>query len=164
MQNFFAPIMKTVDLKAFRKQINLTQDELGEYLGCKKAFISAIENGTRPIPDEMYSKLINNPHGWDVSMLLIHDKKENTILQAELDRYRKENEELRAQVEYHKMVTAFYEDKQKAQEAVLKQREEEYYQMREEVTLLKFRIEMLIKGGLREFVTDAGDSSSASAV
>lgn len=157
-------IMKTIDLKAFRKQINFTQDELGEYLGCKKAFISAIENGTRPIPDEMYSKLINNPYGWDVSMLLIHDKKENDVLQAEVARYRKENDELRAQVEYYKMTTAFFEEQQKAYKARLAAREEEYYQMREEVTLLKYRIEMLIKGGLREFVTDAEDSSSADAV
>ena len=83
--------MKSIDIKAFRKVNNLTQSELGEYLGCTKAFISAIEKGNRPLPEEMYSKLINNPHGWDVSMLLIHDKKENTILQAELDRYRKDN-------------------------------------------------------------------------
>lgn len=61
--------MKTIDLKAFRKSIKLTQDQLGEYLGCKKAFISAIECGTRPIPEEMYCKLIDNPYGWDTSIL-----------------------------------------------------------------------------------------------
>lgn len=61
--------MKSIDLKAFRKSINFTQDQLGEYLGCKKAFISALEHGTRPIPEEMFGKLLNNPYGWDVSML-----------------------------------------------------------------------------------------------
>ena len=61
--------MKTIDLKAFRKSIKLTQDQLGEYLGCKKAFISAIECGLRPIPEEMYCKLIDNPYGWDTSIL-----------------------------------------------------------------------------------------------
>lgn len=61
--------MKSIDLKAFRKSINFTQEQLGKYLGCKKAFISALEHGVRPIPEEMYCKLINNPHNWDTSML-----------------------------------------------------------------------------------------------
>ena len=61
--------MKSVDIKAFRKSNNLTQPELGDYLGCTKAFISAIEKGLRPLPDEMYSKLIDNPNNWDTSML-----------------------------------------------------------------------------------------------
>ena len=61
--------MKSIDIKALRKSNNLTQTELGNYLGCTKAFISAIEKGSRPLPDEMYSKLIDNPYNWDVSML-----------------------------------------------------------------------------------------------
>lgn len=61
--------MKSVDIKAFRKSNNLTQTEIGDYLGCTKAFISAIEKGLRPLPDEMYSKLIDNPNNWDISML-----------------------------------------------------------------------------------------------
>lgn len=61
--------MKSVDVKAFRKANNLTQSEVGDYLGCTKAFISTIENGNRSLPSEMYSKLINNPLNWDVSML-----------------------------------------------------------------------------------------------
>lgn len=61
--------MKTIDLKAFRKSIKFTQDQLGEYLGCKKAFISAMECGNRPVPEEMYCKLIDNPYGWDTSIL-----------------------------------------------------------------------------------------------
>ena len=61
--------MKNIDIKAFRKSNNLTQTQLGGYLECTKAFISAIEKGLRPIPDEMYSKLLDNPYGWDVSML-----------------------------------------------------------------------------------------------
>ena len=61
--------MKSVDIKAFRKSNDLTQTNLGDYLGCTKAFISAIEKGLRPLPDEMYSKLIDNPNNWDISML-----------------------------------------------------------------------------------------------
>lgn len=61
--------MKGVDLKSFRKSINFTQSQLGEYLGCGKAFISSIEGGARPLPDEMYGRLIDNPFGWDTTML-----------------------------------------------------------------------------------------------
>lgn len=58
------------DLKLFRKQNNLTQDELGEYLGIKKSFISRIENGFHKLPQEKLSKLLENNLGWDVSALL----------------------------------------------------------------------------------------------
>ena len=61
--------MKSIDIKAFRKSNNLTQTDIGDYLGCTKAFISAIEKGLRPLPNEMYSKLIDNPNNWDTSML-----------------------------------------------------------------------------------------------
>lgn len=61
--------MKSIDLKAFRKANNLTQTDVGDYLGCTKAFISTIEKGNRPLPSEMLSKLLDNTKGWDASML-----------------------------------------------------------------------------------------------
>ena len=65
--------MKTIDLKAFRKANNLTQDKLGEYLGIKKSFISTIESDKDPMPKDKLSKLMTNPYGWDVSMLTQSD-------------------------------------------------------------------------------------------
>lgn len=64
------------DLKQFRKQNNLTQDELGEYLGIKKSFISRIENGFHKLPHEKLSKLLENNLGWNVSALLISNESE----------------------------------------------------------------------------------------
>lgn len=64
------------DLKLFRKQNNLTQDELGEYLGIKKSFISRIENGFHKLPQEKLSKLLENNFGWNVSALLISNENE----------------------------------------------------------------------------------------
>lgn len=61
--------MKGADLKAFRRANNLTQSKLGEYLGINKSFISTIESDKDPMPKEKLSKLINNPFGWDTSML-----------------------------------------------------------------------------------------------
>ena len=62
--------MKGADLKEFRIVNNLTQTDLGNYLGVLKGFISKIENGRDKLPEPKYRKLINNPHGWDVSMLV----------------------------------------------------------------------------------------------
>lgn len=61
--------MKRIDLKAFRKANNLTQEQLGDYLGIKKSFVSTIESGKDPMPKVKLSKLLSNPFGWDTSML-----------------------------------------------------------------------------------------------
>lgn len=66
--------MKGADLKAFRKANNLTQTKLGEYLGINKSFISTIESDKDPMPKEKLSKLINNPYGWDTSMLTMESE------------------------------------------------------------------------------------------
>lgn len=61
--------MKGIDLKAFRKTNNLTQEQVGDYLGIKKSFISQIESGKCSMPPEKFNKLLDNPYGWDVSAL-----------------------------------------------------------------------------------------------
>lgn len=58
-----------VDYKAFRKANNLTQGDVADYLGCKKAFICQIEKGLRPMPQPMYSKLLHNTNGWNIAEL-----------------------------------------------------------------------------------------------
>lgn len=62
--------MKGSDLKEFRIVNNLTQTELGDYLGIQKGFISKIENGKDKLPESKFRKLLNNPYGWDTSMLV----------------------------------------------------------------------------------------------
>ena len=59
-----------IDLKNFRKRNGLTQDQLGEFLNIKKSFISTIEHGNAKLPKEKLTKLLNNPNGWDTSMLV----------------------------------------------------------------------------------------------
>ena len=65
----FVSIMKGSDLKEFRIINNLTQTDLGDYLGVQKGFISKIENGKDKLPEAKFRKLLNNPHNWDTSML-----------------------------------------------------------------------------------------------
>lgn len=45
------------DLKSFRKENRLTQIQLAEYLGVTQAFISQIEKGDRPTPNEYITKI-----------------------------------------------------------------------------------------------------------
>lgn len=61
------------DLKCFRKMNNLTQTQLGDYLGIKKSFISAIETGRAQLPDDKFDKLLQNREGWDTSALVAGD-------------------------------------------------------------------------------------------
>ena len=63
-------VMKGADLKEFRIVNNLTQTELGDYLGVLKGFISKIENDKEKLPEPKFRKLLSNPNGWDVSMLV----------------------------------------------------------------------------------------------
>lgn len=57
------------ELRNFRKINHLTQDQLGDFLGIKKSFISRVENGQVALPSEKFKKLLNNDMGWDVSVL-----------------------------------------------------------------------------------------------
>ncbi|WP_418981747.1 LexA family transcriptional regulator [Alistipes sp.] len=56
------------DLKEFRKANGVTQVEAARYLGCTQGFISQIEQGMRPVPEEFVKKILANPE-WDGSML-----------------------------------------------------------------------------------------------
>lgn len=62
--------MQTIDLKRFMFEQNIKQRELVEYLGVSKGYISLVISGQRQLSNENLSKLINNPFGWDTSILL----------------------------------------------------------------------------------------------
>lgn len=59
-----------IDIKEFRKRNALTQEQLAQYWGVKTSFISFLENGRSKLPKEKLTKLLNNPNGWDTSMLV----------------------------------------------------------------------------------------------
>lgn len=56
-------------LKIFRKENNLTQTALGEYLGVKKSYLSLVESGRAKLSREKFDKLLANDRGWDTSAL-----------------------------------------------------------------------------------------------
>lgn len=59
-----------IDIKQFRKRNKLKQEELAEYLGVTRAFISMVETGSSKLPTEKLNLLVSNPYGWDTSMLI----------------------------------------------------------------------------------------------
>ena len=61
---------KTPNLRAFRKFNGLTQEEVADFLGTKKAFISQIENGRVSLPEDKLYRLLQNDRGWDVALLI----------------------------------------------------------------------------------------------
>lgn len=60
---------KSAQFRAFRKSNHLTQDDVAEFLGVKKAFISQIETGRVALPEDKLYRLLQNDRGWDVSIL-----------------------------------------------------------------------------------------------
>lgn len=110
-----------IDLKKFRRVNNLTQAELGDYLGIKKSYMSLLESGTRPISNDKLSKLLENPYNWDTSMLM-NEQRGTTMINAQAvgrgnatmhvgddsSALRRENELLREQLAEEKRRSAQY--------------------------------------------------------
>ena len=59
-----------IDIRAFRRANRLKQEELAEFLGVTRAFISMVENGTSKLPQDKLNLLLSNQKGWETSMLL----------------------------------------------------------------------------------------------
>lgn len=61
-----------LDFDLFLRMNNLKQNTVAEYLGVNQSRISHyIKQGTMPV--ERLQKLINNPFGWDTSMIALKD-------------------------------------------------------------------------------------------
>ena len=56
-------------VREFLKANNLKQRELANYLGVTEAAVSNVTKGKSYFSDENLIKIINNPYGWNVSML-----------------------------------------------------------------------------------------------
>lgn len=56
-------------IRNFRKCNRISQVALAEYLSVTQGFISQVEKDMCPTPDWVISKILENPYGWDTSML-----------------------------------------------------------------------------------------------
>lgn len=59
-----------MDIKEFLYRNKLKQVDLAKYLGVTEAFISRMVKGLVKPSKENLAKILNNPHGWDTSMLI----------------------------------------------------------------------------------------------
>ena len=57
------------DFKGFIFHNGISQKDVMEYLGVSKGYMSLVISGKKKLSEENFRKLIENPHGWDVSML-----------------------------------------------------------------------------------------------
>lgn len=57
------------DIRKFRQVNGIRQEELANYLGISRSFISLVETARSKMPSEYIAKLINNDMGWDTSCL-----------------------------------------------------------------------------------------------
>lgn len=58
-----------MSLRSFRKANKLTQEDVARYLGVGQGFISQIEKGSRPLPEDAAQKIKSNPE-WDSTTLM----------------------------------------------------------------------------------------------
>jgi hypothetical protein len=61
--------MKNEKLDEFLYKNRLKSADLVEFWGVSKGVVSQILNGTTKLPTKRLEELLNNPHGWDTSML-----------------------------------------------------------------------------------------------
>lgn len=59
-----------MDIKEFLYRNKLKQVDLAKYLGVTEAFVSRMVKGAGNPSKENLTKILNNPHGWDTSMLI----------------------------------------------------------------------------------------------
>lgn len=75
--------MKSIDFKRFMFEQKIKQSVLAQYLGVSEGYISQVASGKKQLSDENFSKVLNNPFGWDVSMLTEESRDSKPELVAE---------------------------------------------------------------------------------
>lgn len=68
--------MESIDFKRFMFEQKIKQSTLAQYLGVSEGYISQVASGKKQLSKENYSKVLNNPYGWDTSMLVESSKPE----------------------------------------------------------------------------------------
>lgn len=93
-----------MEVRAFLKTNNLKQRDLAYYLGVTEAAISNVVKGKSDFSKENLIKILNNPNGWDTSMLVEEktpapapSQKEQVDMVVEL--LKAQNAELQAKVD-----------------------------------------------------------------
>ena len=130
-------------VREFLKANSLKQVDLARFLGVTEAAISNVVKGKSEFSEENLIKILNNPHGWDVSMLT-ENEVENPVVEQPQD------------MSIADKLFALVESQQrdiKTLLAMLKEKDEEISRLREELDARK-----------RGCASDVAPSSNATAV
>ncbi len=130
-----------IDLKRFRKENKIPQKEIMDILDIQQPYLSAIENGKRPLSEQKF-KILYNHYGdiilkYKLPDVVIEVKKEeylNTVL----------NE---PEPKYGDPPVATLLDMLKEKDAKLEEKEKEIRQLIKEVATLEAKLEIAQKGG-----------------
>lgn len=71
--------MKVADFKRFIFENKIKQSFLADFLGVSAGYISSVVSGRKELSEENFGKVVNNPYGWDISMLCLDDLSEAQI-------------------------------------------------------------------------------------
>lgn len=71
--------MKGADFKRFIFENKIKQSFLAEYIGVSEGFISSVVSGRKVLSDERLGKVLDNPFGWDTSMLT--EKPQDSVME-----------------------------------------------------------------------------------
>lgn len=154
--------MKSIDLKAFRKVNNISQVELAEYLGVGQSFISQIEKGVRPIPQEHISRISANQK-WDCSMI-----QDNTLSGLDFigSMRQKEitSEQLRSAVEKalnpeEKFLIGYLERKVNDQDALIREKDALINDLYKQIGTLEAKLDLARKGEIASIVAGSSDAN-----
>lgn len=61
--------MNATDFQRFMFEQKIKQSDLAKYLGVSEGYISQVVSGKKQLSEDKLGKVLNNPYGWDVSML-----------------------------------------------------------------------------------------------
>lgn len=133
--------MEYTDFKRFIFENKIKQSFLAKYLGVTEGYISNVAGGRKELSKGNLGKLLNNPYGWDVSMLtqsenpMTDEPKEDAFI-AHL---KQEIADLKATIE---------------------QLQNERCDLREEIGTLKKEVQLARKGEIASIVVGSSDASA----
>lgn len=150
--------MQSIDFKRFIFENKIKQSLLAKYLGVSEGYISSVASGRKELSAENLGKVLNNPHGWDVSMLT---RESNGLHSESLMGREKSADGLVSSVvgdvlcnSREQLLISYLQEQVKDKDSLIR----ELYQ---KIGMLEAKLELARKG---EIVTDADGSLSADAV
>jgi transcriptional regulator with XRE-family HTH domain len=80
-----------IDLKKFRKDKNIPQKEIQDLLGFSQPYVSALENGNKPINEEIFNKLLEKYNGDLLPYQYPIDENSNITKEPNSNKYKHNN-------------------------------------------------------------------------